>query len=147
VTPYAALNIIVNLLKDAGLGGWLSFREPYWDSIKRESTAPCVMPGGFTSHTPFESSGGRLGMYRFTVRMFVDPKGSIDGDDALKMLLDTFWDKILDALCLKENASGGTVYFQGPIFFTGTPEPGKTKTDKDSFTRHLDFNFMVKLGQ
>jgi hypothetical protein len=142
--PYDALHIIVKLLQEADLGGWLSFREPNYDSVKRESNSPCVMPGSFTSNSPYESSGGRLGMFRFTVRMYVDPKGSTDGDDAMEMLLKTYWDKICDALCTID--TDGTSYFQGPIFLTGVGEPGKTFMDKTNFLRDIDFSFAVKLG-
>lgn len=145
MTPDAALTIIKNTLQGVDINAFKAFREPSHEAIKAKSAPKaCVFPGGFTSNSPPESSGGRLGTFRFIVRMYADPKSDIEGDNALELLLNTYLTTILTALCCLRG--DGTNNFNGEVFFTGFSEPGKTFTAEDEFLRHCDYMFSVKLG-
>lgn len=135
------LKTIVKMLEDAGFRAWKSLAPPLFESVRRESTSVCVMPGSFTSDARYESSAGRLGDFRFKVRYFHDSKVAIEGEKAIEFFYGETLDKLLDALCGKD----GDGQFQGPIFLTGISEPGGI-TDKSEFFRFVDFNFIMRTG-
>jgi hypothetical protein len=144
MNPYMVLCEVQKILNSAGMKAWKSFSEPYYDSIKRQSTSYCVMPGSFSSETPQESSGGMIGVYNFRVRIYSHQKNDIDGDAALRELLDISLKKLLTTLCGHQGVSPN--YFQSPVFLTGMGEPGKAFLDKEDFLRFLDCSFQVYLA-
>ena len=143
MNPYDMMQDIQKLLTEAKLKPWKSFSEPPHVSIKRQSTSCAIIPGGFQSESPQESTGGRIGTFSFKVRLYVNQKSDIEGDAALKALLDTSLETLLDALC---GYQGADPYFQGVVYLTSMSDPGKSFTDQEDFLRFLDCNFQVRLG-
>jgi len=141
---YGAIDEVVKHLKRQELWSYKSFSDVYYDSIKRQTTSFIVIPGSYSSNSPQESSGGRLGMLNFRVRICNDRKEDLEGDSAMKELLEIQLKKLLDNLC--GYMGSASFPFQSVIFLTNISEPGRMYTDKTDYLRYIDCSFQVQLG-